>query len=205
MELFWPDANPDAARNNLNVAIYGLRRALRRTHPDYSHVLFQNDTYLLNPTMHVWVDVEEFGRHRTSGHQLVQTGKLDEAVEEYRTAEAFYQGEFLEEDRYEDWLVPIRQSLQDEYLKMLEHLSDYYLEQHDVETCILMANKMITVDSCHEEAHRRLMRCYSQQGHQHLALRQYHLCVESLANELDVEPSAETQKLYVQIRGQQPV
>jgi hypothetical protein len=27
MEVFWPQAEPDAARNNLNVAIYGLRRA----------------------------------------------------------------------------------------------------------------------------------------------------------------------------------
>ncbi|MEZ4714074.1 MAG: BTAD domain-containing putative transcriptional regulator [Caldilineaceae bacterium] len=205
MDLFWPDASPDAARNNLNVAIYGLRRALRRTHPDYSHVLFQNDTYLLNPTMHIWVDVEEFVRHHTQGYQWEQVGKLAEAVEEYRAAEAFYQGEFLEEDRYEDWIVPVRQSLQDEYLNMLEHLSNYYLEQQDLEACILMANKMIAVDSCHEEAHRRLIRCYSRQGHQHMALRQFHLCVEALASELDVEPSAETQELYEQIRGQRPV
>ncbi|MCB9157739.1 MAG: winged helix-turn-helix domain-containing protein [Caldilineaceae bacterium] len=205
MEHFWPDANPDAARNNLNVAIYGLRRALRRTHPDYSHVLFQNDSYLLNPTMHIWVDVEEFVRRHAQADQCTQTGQLEEAIDEYRAAEAFYQGEFLEEDRYEDWIVPVRQSLQDEYVGMLEQLSNYYLEQHDLETCILMANKMIAVDSCYEEAHRRLMRCYCRQGYQHLALRQYHLCVEALANELDVEPSTETLKLYVQIRQQSPV
>ncbi|MBN1583616.1 MAG: winged helix-turn-helix domain-containing protein [Anaerolineae bacterium] len=39
MELFWPGSSPDSARNNLNVAIYGLRQALRKVRPSFSHVL----------------------------------------------------------------------------------------------------------------------------------------------------------------------
>ena len=60
MELFWPEAHPDAARNNLNVSIYGLRQALRSINPDYSHILFQEESYLLNPVMELWIDIEEF-------------------------------------------------------------------------------------------------------------------------------------------------
>jgi hypothetical protein len=40
MELFWPGVDPDAARNSLNVAIYGLRQALRQARPSFSHILF---------------------------------------------------------------------------------------------------------------------------------------------------------------------
>ena len=32
----------------------------------------------------------------------------------------------MEEDRYEDWLFPHRQKLQDVYLSLLDHLSQYY-------------------------------------------------------------------------------
>ena len=29
MDVFWPESQPEASRNSLNVAIHGLRRALR--------------------------------------------------------------------------------------------------------------------------------------------------------------------------------
>jgi DNA-binding SARP family transcriptional activator len=44
------------------------------------------------------------------------------------------------------------------------------------------------------------MRCYGWQGQRHLALRQYHLCVEALARVLDVSPMPETVALYHQVR-----
>ena len=61
---------------------------------------------------------------------------------------------------------------------------------------------MLVVDSCNEEAHCNLMRCYSQQGRQHLALRQYHRCVEALRRELDVEPGQPIKEFYAQLRQQ---
>ena len=80
MDLFWRDADPEAARNNLNVAIYGLRQAFRAVRPDFSHVLFQDDHYLLNPAMTVWADVEEFVRRYEAGQSLERRGKLTEAM-----------------------------------------------------------------------------------------------------------------------------
>jgi DNA-binding SARP family transcriptional activator len=186
MELFWPDAHPDAARNNLNVAIYGLRQALHDIRPDFSHVLFQDDCYLLNPELQIWVDVEAFREHLKTAQSLERHRELASAMQKYRAAEAMYQGEFLAEDRYEDWLMPQRQSLQADYLK------------HD--SCVTMCDKFLAVDPCREEAHRRLMRCYVRRGQRYLALRQYQLCVETLQEEVDVSPTSATTALYEQIR-----
>lgn len=202
MDRFWPDAPPEAARNNLNVAIYGLRRALRRHQIDFSHVLFQNDCYLLNPDMAIWLDVEEFTQQLGVAQQFKQAGQQEQLIESYRAAEALYQGELLAEDRYEDWLTPQRQRLQDDYLKLLDYLSHYYLEQQAYELCAIMCHKLLAVDPCQEDAHRRLMDCFNRQGQPHLALRQYHRCVELLARELDVGPSPPTQELYARIRKQ---
>jgi DNA-binding SARP family transcriptional activator len=200
MELFWPGAHPDAARNNLNVSIYGLRQALRSINPDYSHILFQEESYLLNPVMELWIDIDEFTKRIQTGRQKEIWGDIPSAVREYQAAEALYRGEFLAEDRYEDWLIPQRQSLQTEYLKLLDYLSQYYIDQKDFAACLAMCTKMLDVDPCREEAHRRLMRCYSCQGQSYLALRQYHICEEALREELDLSPSGKTEILYKQIR-----
>lgn len=199
MDLFWPDADPNSARNNLNVAIYGLRQAFREVRPDTSYILFQDDSYLLNPEVHVWFDVEEFAERFNKAKELEQHGDLALAISEYRAAEVLYQGEFFEEDRYEEWLLPIRRRLRDDYLNILDRLSRYYLDRENYGTCITMCSKMLAVDSCREEAHRRLMCCYSRQGQRYLALRQYHRCEEALAQELNANPSQRTVELYEKV------
>jgi DNA-binding SARP family transcriptional activator len=200
MDLFWPNVPPDAARNNLNVAIYALRQALRRTHPSFSHVLFRDDCYLLNPELSVWVDSVAFEEHVAAALALHEHNDLEGAVHEYRVAEELYQGDYMDEDRYEDWPTFQRQRLQTKYLELLQQLSRYYLQQDEYASCAAVCNKMLAVDPCHEQAHRWLMRCYSRQGQPYLARRQYHLCVERLREELDLPPTQDTEDLYGQIR-----
>ena len=60
-------------------------------------------------------------------------------------------------------------------------------------------------DPCREDAHRRLMRCFTRQGQPHLALRQYQACVDALDHELGVDPDPATTALAQQIRVHQPV
>ncbi len=200
MDLFWRDAAPDAARNNLNVAIYGLRQALRTARPDFSHILFQDDCYLLNPALGIWIDAEEFVQHYEAGQALERRGKLTEAIREYEAAEGLYQGDFLEEDLYGEWPIGRREGLKDSYLFILDRLSRHYLDERKYPVCIHLSQKILVKDNCREEAHRRLMYCYSRQGQRNLALRQYYLCVERLREELDVSPMAETTALYHRIR-----
>lgn len=205
MDLFWPNAEAPAARNNLNVAIYGLRQAISKANPCQSHVLFRDDCYLLNPDLDIWADYEEFTRNIRQARALDEDGQQSLAMSYYRTAEALYQGEFLEEDRYEDWLMPLRQSLQDDYLCLLDRLYRYHFDQQSFDVCTTVCSKMLAIDRCHERAHRRLMRCYSKQGQPYLALRQFQSCKSALARELDVMPSNPTLELYQKIRHQQPL
>lgn len=205
MELFWPDADPEAARNNLNVAIYGLRQTFKGMRPDFAHILFQDDHYLLNPTMRVWIDVEELVRHYESGQSLERQNKLAVAIREYEAAERLYQGDFFEDDVYEDWPIIWRESLKDSYLVILDRLSRHYLDERGYARCIQLCQKILAKDDCREDAHRRLMRCYNRQGKRNLALQQYDRCVKTLARVLDTGPMQETVALYEQIRRREAV
>jgi predicted ATPase len=60
--------------------------------------------------------------------------------------------------------------------------------------------RQLELDPWREEAHRQVMRVLAANGDRSAALAQYETCRRILAKELGVEPSAETQKLYEQIR-----
>ena len=200
MDLLWPEIDSEAARNNLNVAIYALRQAFREIRPDFSSILFEDEHYLLNPVVTVWVDFEQFEEYYQAGRSLEKRSQVAEAVREFELAEGLYQGDFLEEDLYEDWPILQRESLKDNYLVILDHLSRYHLEAGQYTTCIHFCRKILAKDDCREDVYRRLMRCYNRRGQPNLALRQYHLCSETLSRELDVSPAPETVSLYNQIR-----
>ncbi|MGE5265318.1 MAG: AfsR/SARP family transcriptional regulator, partial [Acidobacteriota bacterium] len=105
MDVFWPDASPEAARNNLNVAIHGLRQVLKTVRPDWPFILYEDEHYVLNPTIELWVDFEEYSERYEVAAKFEREGELAKALHEYERAESLYSGDLLEEDLYEDWPI----------------------------------------------------------------------------------------------------
>ncbi len=204
MDIFWPDAEPDTARNNLNVAMHSLRKALRRV-VFLPVIIFEDGAYGLEPNLQVWLDVEEFERCVKAGQRLEARDQLTAAVAEYESAISLYQGDFLEQNPYEEWTVLDRERLRVMYLDTLDRLSQIYFSQERYAACITVCQLILTRDRCREDAHCLLMHCYSRQGQHHLALRQYQTCVEALQAELEVEPAPETTQLYDRIRGREDI
>lgn len=115
---------------------------------------------------------------------------------EYGAAEALYQGDFMEDELYEDWPQARRVRLRAMYLDIADRLSAFYIEQAQYTTAVALCQRMLARDDCCEIAHRRLMASYLAQGQRHLAVRQYQLCVQTLQDELDLSPSEETIAFY---------
>ena len=203
MELFWPGMGLKGARRNLYQAIYNLRQALQTDGEDYPYILTEGNSYSLNPELEFWVDSEAFDLHYQNAQTLIASDRSEEAMREFQMAEDLYLGEFLAEDRYEDWPLVHRENLKNAYLDALDQLSQYFYAKGQFATCIYYCRKILAEDNCREDAHRRVMLCYINLGQPHLALRQYHTCVEALREELDVPPMPATEELYQQIRQKQ--
>lgn len=199
MEIFWPEAEPEAARNNLNVAIHRLRRALGRGDGEFPFVLFCDGHYLLNPNLEIWTDADWFLVHAQRASELERDRQLDGAMREYAACVALYQDELLAEDRYDQWLSPLRQQFRDRYLHILDRVSRMQFDRRDYASCTTTCAKILAVDACNEGAHRMLMRCYARLGQPQLAQRQYQTCIRALNRELGIPASAETTGLYRQI------
>lgn len=201
MAQFWPDSDADAARNNLNVAIYSLRRSLRQGDEDVAHVVYEQDAYSLNPRLHIWCDVIAFESAYNKATRLLREKKRSEAVAAMHTAVTIYQGEFMTDEPYEAWLLPLRQQLQDNYLELLLKLAQFHFDAENLPTCLDICKRIIQVEPCHEATHRRMMELYTLLDQKHMALRHYHRCVDLLQTELDVEPEEATTSLFKQIRS----
>ena len=96
LETFWPEANPELARNNLNVSLHSLRRALR-TVTDLPVVVFEDGAYGLASHLQLWLDVEEFEECVKSGQRLEARDQLSAAIDAYESAISLYQGDLLEQ------------------------------------------------------------------------------------------------------------
>jgi DNA-binding SARP family transcriptional activator len=201
METLWPDCDPQAASNNLKAAIHGLRQTLGHLfdRESFPYVHFIQGSYLINPGVELWIDVEDFERHWVRGRRLEKEGNLAEAIREYEMAEIIYRGDYLEDEPYEEWTLLRREALKDTYVTILGKLADYSMKAGDCESCIIYCQKILAKDSCREDAYRRLMRCYSRLGRRNRALRWYEICRRTIQAELDTTPDHETTALYNQL------
>jgi DNA-binding SARP family transcriptional activator len=204
MDAFWPEAAPAAARNSLNVAVHGLRRAFRAS-AQFPVVVLADGTYRLGPQLRLWLDADEFERHVAGGRRLDAAGDRAGAAAEYERALALYQGDFLADDPYEDWPVTTREHLLLDYLDVLDRLGGLAFDRHEYGASVALCRLLVGRDPCREDGHRRLMRCFARQGQPHLALRQYLACADALDRELGVDPDPATVALAQQIRRHQPV
>jgi hypothetical protein len=89
------------------------------------------------------------------------------------------------------------------YLSMLDKLLDYCEAQSEPEAGLMYGQQILRYDRARERTHRRMMRLHYLAGDRTSALRQYHSCVQALAEELDVGPAKSTVALYNQIRADQ--
>jgi len=204
MDAFWPQAAPTAARNSLNVAVHGLRRAFRAS-AEVPVVVLEDGAYRLGPQLRLWLDVDEFERHVAGGRRAEAAGDPAGAAAEYERALALYQGDFLADDPYEDWAQATREHLLLAYLDVLDRLSDLYCGRDQYGACVALGRLLVQRDPCREGGHRRLMRCFTRQGQPHLALRQFQACADALDRELGVDPDPATVALAQRIRRHEPV
>jgi DNA-binding SARP family transcriptional activator len=199
-DVFWSDRSQERARNCLNTALWRLRRSLE---PDGA----SEGTYLLttpagdvsfNWQSEYWLDVSIF---EANVHQaLAQSIEIMTADEARRLEEALqlHTSELLE-GFYADWVIRERERLRQLYLNGLNHLMRYYHRQGEFDQALAHGFKILDLDPLREEIHRAVMRIYLDSGERVLAVRQYETCRALLADELGIQPMAETQALYARI------
>ncbi len=99
---------------------------------------------------------------------------------------------------FDAWLTTERERVRDRARTVAEAL---LREQVDPEATIPAAQRLLHIDRSHEGAWRALMRAHAARGERGMAIEAYSRCRSVLGEQLDAEPSPETELLLEEIRG----
>ncbi|MGI9596157.1 MAG: alpha/beta fold hydrolase [Acidimicrobiales bacterium] len=161
-ELFWPDESDTRKLGaRLSVQLSTVRRVLNGA------VIADRQTVALNLD-EVSTDLEEF------------YGAADE-----EQAVAAYSGEFLVEDRNEDWTMAARDEARSRFMRTARHLGSQAAERGDNDTAATMARRLIEADRYDDDAYRLLVQALADGCENPAARRAYETWSEAMAD-LDV-------------------
>jgi DNA-binding SARP family transcriptional activator/TolB-like protein len=183
-EMLWSRRPEEQARASLRQEIHRLLEALN---PVGAHILAISRDHLALRAGTVWVDVEEVLR----------------ATPAKPAALALLDGDLLEDldgvdPAFDNWLASERERLCDRARTLGEAL---LREKTEPEEMILAAQQLLSIDRAHEGAWRTLMRAYMIRGERGMAVQAYERCRTVLADQLDAQPSEETQRLLAELRA----
>lgn len=201
--LLWPEEPSDAARRNLRQALYNLRSTLGESDNGAGFLATEGHGVRFEATAAYWLDVAAF----ESALEAAATDPggslqaLSRAVSLYRGD--FLAGLFVDEARaFEEWLLVEQERLREVALEALRELVERHLATGRYALGIRYARQLLKLDPLAEPAHRDIMRLYALSGRRSRAMAQYEELVRLLAEDLDVEPLAETTALYDRISDQ---
>jgi len=197
LEWLWPGGDPSASAQSLNSLTHHLNKAVASLAGGVPLVVQASGFYRLNPADAVAVDVDLFDDWRQRGQRLLRAGNEAGVAWCVRAVE-LYRGELCAGTRMD--VMSERERLRASQLDLLAHLADHFVEQDESATALAYIRRLLSLDSCREDAHRQAMRCYVRLGQRSQALRQFRLCCEALAREFDAVPEAETVAMFDAIR-----
>lgn len=181
--LFWPELDETRARRALSQSLWQIRRLV----PDLLAVSV--DSIAVSPTIRLTVDAETFER----------MAMPESTRDELEQAAALYRADLLEGD-YHDWALLERERLREMYLQTLERLGQMEKAAGRFAKALELAQCLSRADPLNESAHREVMLLHQSLAQPEAALRQFDLCRQTLHQELNVEPEAETLTLAEEIR-----
>jgi pimeloyl-ACP methyl ester carboxylesterase/DNA-binding SARP family transcriptional activator len=134
-DMLWPDEHDMAKLGaRLSVQLSGVRRVLGGG--------------VIADRQSVRLDLDEVSTDLESFHQASD----DTAIV------AAYTGEFLPEDRYEDWSIGVRDEARSRFVGAARRLAQRSRDSGDHLRAALLARRLVDVDRYDEEGHRMLVR-----------------------------------------------
>lgn len=189
MDLLWPRSSTSESGSRFSVVLSRARAVLD---PDWSfaqdHYLQSADDAVMVDLTNVDVDVERFLAFASSGLAAVRRGGRSGAESTLRAAYELYGGDFLEEDAYEEWSMPLREEARASFLAVAKRLGDLAMDRGDYDEAVGYFVRILSMDAYAEDAHLGLVMGALHCG-RHGEARRYYRAYAARMAELEIEPS----------------
>ena len=200
--LLWPQQPEETARNNLRQALHQLQRSIGE-----GFLLITPQTVQFSQASDHSLDVAQFialvAECQAHPHRSYDVCRA--CIKRLQGAADLYRGDLLadfflkDSAPFEEWVLVKRQQLARMALSTLQLLAAYYGRRGEYAQMEHMARRQLALDAFHEEAYHQVMCALAWSGQRNAALAQYMAYRGLLKQELGIEPSRETARLYEQI------
>ena len=190
--------NVDKATENLYGRVSQLRRVLEpdlKRGVDSSFILRKGHGYSFSDDSDVRIDVLDFRGGLGDSLTHAEASEWAAAVDRFEDTLSLYRGEFLPEDRYEDWSEEMRRDLRRQYLDSIMELASCYEHLGRLRQSISCCQRVLALEPHRERAICQLMTYQANAGQRDAALNTYTEGERALREYLDVKPSAELRAL----------
>lgn len=204
--LFWPESDTSRGRANVRNTLNYLRNSLPQTAGgDTLHLIIERDALGFNFDADYHLDLETVATAADLVARPDANGERDEAVA-LQSAVDLYRGDFLEgfslgdAPAFDQWATLERERWHRRMDAIFDRLSTLYFERGRANLARETALAWLEHDPLQETAYRRLMRLQLASGERTAAVQTYERCRETLAEEMGMAPSPETEALAVRAR-----
>ncbi|MBN1373094.1 MAG: tetratricopeptide repeat protein [Anaerolineaceae bacterium] len=206
--LLWPDQPEERALHNLRQALSTLRKLLPDPPTGEPFFLVTPDTVQFNPRSPHNLDLREFQRllDEALRHLSDRPCAGRPVLPMLQSALALYHGPFLEHfnlddsSEFDEWAFMLRESSNQRAVQALVLLVDYHERRHEFELARRAAERLVELAPWDETAHNQVIRLLAQNGQCSAAQARYATLRRYLADQMGLEPSAETVALFEQVR-----
>lgn len=200
-DYLWPDKDSEKAQNNLYVIWSAMKSALLRKAdrkvplPYLEHVggMCRMVSSLVS------VDIAEFGAIRAEAIAAERSGDMESALEAYERLDELYVGELLPGDLYDDWFKDERDRYRIGFGDSMLRATEIAAELGDTARALRFAWRGVAADVWREDLYQSLMKHLIAAGQRSTAIEVYMKCRKRLNEDLGMDPSSETMRLYQQI------
>ncbi|MEV4120490.1 BTAD domain-containing putative transcriptional regulator [Micromonospora sp. NPDC049645] len=164
-EMLWPDENPAKVGHRLSVALSTVRGSLdpeKRMPAD--HFLLSAQGSVALDTVRIDIDLEDFLLAVEHGLRLHREGRTGQARAVLDDAQRLYTGDFLGDEPYDDWAVPVREEARATYLRVLRALVDLARDGGDTADAVGFLYQILQFDPYDENAHTTLIELLTGHG-----------------------------------------
>jgi DNA-binding SARP family transcriptional activator len=198
-KLLWPDSLPPSWDGALSAIISKLRSILGTVGLDGTATLAGAfGCYQLRLPPETWVDVEAAVEALHSAETSIRNGRPEEAWGQDDIARYIARRPFLPGEEGV-WVDRIRARLRDVLVRSLDCASVSRLVSHDPDLALKAAEESVHLEPFREVGWQHLMRAQFATGNRAEALRVYERCRKTLAEELGISPSPQTEAVYLEV------
>jgi ATP/maltotriose-dependent transcriptional regulator MalT/DNA-binding SARP family transcriptional activator len=189
-KLLWPDAEDDLAHQNFKVTLHRLRKLIGQ-----QAVLIHSGKLTLNADL-VWTDIWAFEQLL---EQLISSSD-NELASLVRKVIEDYKGGLLPGESA-DWVLYGQEHLRERFLRVTDQAMERLCHLQQWRSAIDCYQKALENNPLAECFYVGLMRGYYELGQRADGLTVYHRCCETLANELQIQPSSITRAWHERLRN----